>query len=245
MVEAGRTLLDEEGLGTGAGDLTFKRVFDRVEAIHGLRLTNASVIRRVWENQAEFRDDVLAAVARVGDNAGETDGTAEALLPLFGSFDLSTPEGRLRGISQMARVGGDAGLRAMVTSRQWSLWVGVWVLAVTGPPSERGRQIRRALLDGYERTTGTWELLHGAMASGLGLRIREPFELRQFTMAVGALVEGCALRDGASRDGGPVVRPTGPDGALEEWTLVGLGLEALARHFFEIDPDWVGPDAID
>ncbi|MGD0881785.1 MAG: hypothetical protein ABSB09_09485 [Acidimicrobiales bacterium] len=244
MMEVGRNLLVDEGLGIGAGDLTFKRVFDRVEATHGVRLTNASVIRRVWENQAEFRDDVLAEVARAGDTAGDTGSTVEAALSLFPSLDLSTPEGRLRGMSQMARVGGEAGLRAMVTSRHWSLWVGVWILAVTSPPSQRGRQIRGALLDGYETTTGTWEDLHGSMVSGLGLRVREPFELRQFTVAVGALIEGCALRHGTARDGDAIVRPTGPDGALEEWTLVGVGLEALMLRFLEIDPDWVAPDPV-
>jgi hypothetical protein len=243
MMDAGRSLLIEEGLGIGAGDLTFKRVFDRVEATHGVRLTNASVIRRVWENQAEFQDDVLAAVARAGDTAGDTGAAAGAVLPLVGSFDLSTPEGRLRGMSQMARVGGEAALRAMVGSKHWSLWVGVWVLGVTGPPSERGRQIRRALFDGYETTTEAWELLHGAMVGALGLRVREPFRLRQFTVAVGAMVEGCALRDGAAREGEPIMRPTGPDGAMEEWTLVGVGLEALVHQFLEIDPDWSVPTA--
>ena len=64
MMTAGTELLEEEGLGIGAVDLTFKRVFDRVLATSGVRLTNGSVIRRVWENQAEFQDDVLAAIAR-------------------------------------------------------------------------------------------------------------------------------------------------------------------------------------
>src|ERR1700734_1429918 len=71
MMTAGLDLLAEEGLGIGAEELTFKRVFDRVEASTGKRLTNASVIRRVWTNQAEFQDDVLSAVAMAGDGGGE------------------------------------------------------------------------------------------------------------------------------------------------------------------------------
>ena len=39
------------------------------------------------------------------------------------------------------------------------------------------------------------------------------------------------------------MRPTGPDGAMEEWTLVGVGLEALVHQFLEIDPDWSVPTA--
>jgi hypothetical protein len=40
----------------------------------------------------------------------------------------------------------------LADSRRWTLWVGVWVLAVTSPSSERGQRIRQALIDGYETT---------------------------------------------------------------------------------------------
>ena len=244
MMRAARELLEEEGLGIGTGELTFKRVFDRVEASSGVRLTNASVIRRAWENQAEFQDDVLAAIARARDAAGEMGDTVSELVPLFDVFDLTTPAGRLRGLTEAARVGGEASLRALVGSRNWSLWVGVWVLAVTGPPSARGRKIRQALEEGYQITTDQWAELHGAMASHLGLRVRTPLTLRQFTVAVGALVEGCALRTGGDPGEAPILRPTGPGGSLQSWTLFGIGLEALAFQFFEIDPDWPGPSAV-
>ncbi|HVC68154.1 MAG TPA: hypothetical protein VND44_11205 [Acidimicrobiales bacterium] len=241
MLQAGLAILVEQGLGVGAEELTFKKVLDRVESSSGVRLTNASVIRRVWENQAEFQDDVLLAVARAGDTGGEMGDTAAALVPLFEAIDLSSPAGRLRGLSEVCRVGGAASLRTLVDSRNWSLWVGVWVLAVTGPPSERGRRIRQALIDGYESTTDAWAELYASMASYLGLRVRAPFTLRQLTVSVGALVEGCALREGAERDTAAIVRPTGPGGGLEEWTLFGVGLEALALQYLEPDPDWTGP----
>ena len=64
LMAAGRALLDEDGLGVVAGDLPFKRALDRVASDTGVRLTNASVIRRVWENQADYRTDVLAAIVR-------------------------------------------------------------------------------------------------------------------------------------------------------------------------------------
>ena len=243
MLSAGLELLAEQGLGIGAGGLTFKRVFERVESSSGVRLTNASVIRRVWENQADFQDEVLGAVARMGDSGGESGYASEALLPWFASLDCSTPEGRMRGLSEAARVGGAASLEALATSRTWSLWVGVWVLAVTSPWSERGVRIRQALLEGYESTTELWVELHGAVVDAVGLRLREPLTLRQFTVSVGALVEGCALRHGADKDVGTILRPTGPRGELQEWTLFGVGLEALALQYFEIDPDWTVPGA--
>ena len=94
----------------GAGDLTFKRVFERVEATTGERLTNASVIRRVWENQAEFQTDVLASVAASGDTNGELATTMEAVAPLFEVLDRSSPEARLRAVSEVCRAAGRRGV---------------------------------------------------------------------------------------------------------------------------------------
>jgi hypothetical protein len=243
MMTAGLDLLAEEGLGIGAEELTFKRVFDRVEASTGKRLTNASVIRRVWTNQAEFQDDVLTAVAMAGDGGGEIGDTASAMIALLQAVDVSTPAGRLRGLSQLCRVGGEASLRALTDSRRWSLWVGVWVLAGTGPKSERGRRIRQALLEGYETTTDLWAELYKALLVILGLRVRTPFTLRQFTESVGALIQGCALRAGAEPDAPAILRPTGPGGRSEPWSLFAVGLEALVMQYLELDPDWSGPFA--
>lgn len=241
MMAAGQGLLVDEGLGVGAGDLTFKRVFERVELSTGVRLTNASVIRRVWENQAHFQDDVLMAVALAGDAGDESGATADAVLRLLASIDRSTPQGRLDGLTQACRVGGAASLRALADSRHWSLWVGVWVLSVTGTRSERIDRVRQALVDGYEATTDLWVGLHGAMIDTLGMCLREPFTLRQFTISVGALVEGCALRELTERPPPAIHRPTGPGGVLQEWTLFGVGLEALAYQYLEPDPGWADP----
>ena len=243
VMDAGRKVLAEEGLGLGAGELTFKRVLDRVEADTGIRLTNASVIRRVWENQAEFQTDVLAAVAANGDSAGEFDLAASALGPVLATLDVSTPEARLAALGEICRVAGHASFRALIESDQWSLWVGVWVLGATSPPTPRNQRIRDALVDGYLRGTAMWGELHAALLDLLGLRPRAPLTLRQFTVSTGALVEGCALRQVGAEDLDVIERPTGPDGALQEWTFFAVGLEALALQYFELDPDWVPPTA--
>jgi hypothetical protein len=243
LMAAGRALLDEDGLGVVAGDLTFKRALDRVASDTGVRLTNASVIRRVWENQADYRTDVLAAIAADGDSAGELGATFEALGPVLGTLDLSTPGSRIEALAEVCRVAGHASFRTLVESRQWSLWVGVWVLAATSPPGPHTTRVRAALVEGYHSGTARWGELHEAMLAVLGLRVREPLTLRQFTVSVGALVEGCALRQVGAEDLGVVDRPTGPGGSMREWSLFAVGLEALALQFFEPDPDWSPPPA--
>ena len=35
-----------------------------------------------------------------------------------------------------------------------------------------------------------------------------------------------------------IVRATGPDGEMQEWTLFAVAFEGLVRQFFEVDPTW-------
>ena len=68
--------------------------------------------------------------------------------------------------------------------------------------------------------------------------------MRQFTVTVGALAEGCSLRQRLDPDMDGILRPTGPDGEDQEWSVFAIGLEALQRLYFEPDPDWTpGPPA--
>ena len=246
LLETGRTLLIEEGLGSGFGSLTFKRVFARVEADTGRRISNASVIRRVWKNQAEYQADVLVGIAEQ-EGLGEFDRTFAALEPLFASVDLSTLEGRERAMREFCRVGGAANILFLLQSPHWSLWIAVWALATAEslqPDEERihnQRRIREALLTGYQGVTSLWEDAYTELARSLGMRPRSPLTVRQFTVAIGALSEGCSLRQRLDPGMEGIVRPTGPNGEDQEWTVFGIGLEALQRHFFEPDPEFVPP----
>jgi hypothetical protein len=240
LLEAAQAILREEGLGVGTDALTFKRVFDRVEKETGLRLTNASVIRRIWDSQADYHTDVLMDIA-ADDGREEIDQTIEALGPLLGTLDLSTPDKRLAATRELCRIGGAANIQALRESNNWSLWIGVWALATAGEDTDQKRRIQSALLDGYESVNEMYEETYLALTDLLGLRIREPLTMRQFTVAVGALAEGCTLRNRVDVDMEQIVLPTGPDGQGQEWTLFGLGLDALAGRFFELDPGWAGP----
>ena len=118
------------------------------------------------------------------------------------------------------------------------MWIGVWALATAGEGTDQKKRIQKALLEGYESVTELYEETYLALLALLGFRVREPFAIRQFTVATGALAEGCTLRNRVDVDMEGIVLPSGPDGEDQEWTLFGIGLEALARQFFELDPDW-------
>jgi len=137
LLQTGQSILREEGPGTGAEVVTFKKAFDRLEQEKGIRLTNGSVIRRVWENQAEFQADVLVSIA-LEENQEEIDLTVGAVVPILADADLTSVDSRRDVMRELCRVGGAANLQAMRQSDNWPLWIGVWGLARNASPLRTG-----------------------------------------------------------------------------------------------------------
>jgi hypothetical protein len=238
FVETGRTILREEGLGAGGETLTFKRVSERVETDTGIRVTNASLIGRVWENQYEYQTDVLATFA-ADDSTSEIEETLGGLVTILSGMDPSSEESRRWTMREVCRVSAAANTAALSQSTDWSLWIGIWAVTAVGTAPERRRRIELALEQSYQAVTERMEGIYKAGMDFVGFRVRPGLTVRQFTIAVAALAEGCVLRDrvdAANMNG--IMRPTGPHGEEQEWTLFGLALEALAHEFFELDPDW-------
>jgi hypothetical protein len=240
LVSAGVELLVEEGLGTGAGHLTFKRVFEWLEQNTGVRVTNASVIGRIWANQSEYQTEVLVAIAS-SDGSEVLESAFRSVQPALARFDRRTVEGRCGALRELARVGGAGHIQLLGASKRWQRWVGVWalVMAGSGPDTAAGGPVADALRKGYEVVTQRFELAYARMLSSFGFRLRQPLTLRQLTVATGALAEGCVLRYGVDEASTrSIIRPTGPNGEDEEWTLFSVGIEALVNAFVELDPDW-------
>jgi hypothetical protein len=242
LLEAAQDILREEGLGVGTDTLTFKRVYQRVEQNTGLRLTNASVIRRVWDNLADYRTDVLLSIASDEDHVEMAD-TLEALVPILERLDLSTLEQRSSTLTELCRVGGNANIVSIRDSENWPLWFGVWSQATAGEITGQKQRLQGALFKGYESVTGVYTATFQALADLIGYRLRPGLTIRQFAVSVGALAEGCTLRNRVEGDADGILLPTGPDGEVQEWSLFAVGVEALARRFFEPDPDWAPPAA--
>jgi len=240
LLRSAREVVEEEGIETGTSNLTFKRVFERVELETGRHVTNASVIGRIWTNQAEFQADVLTAIAR-DEGRPEVDRTLRAVAGVLDRVDLGSPDSRLRAQRELCRVGGGASSSAIADSQNWSLWISVLTIATTHSDVEQRDRIAIALAEGYEWVTVFWEGIYQWLLEFLGFRIRKPMTTRQFTMAVTALGEGCSLREHVDGHLAPIVLPSGDGGEDQEWTLFGVGLDALVRQFFEPDPTFTAP----
>jgi len=240
LLDEGREILFEEGFEADSSNLTFKRVFERVEAKTGRRITNASVIKRVWANQAEFQADVLVSIAK-DEARPEAGGAVDAIAAVFATFDLSTPVSRGRALRDVCRVGGNASSTAIAQSRNWPLWISVVAMATaTAMPDQRER-IKEALVDGYLSVSKFWSENFMVLIDVLGVRFRRPWTMDQFSMAVIAYSEGCSLRQRTSDHIEMMIRPTGPNGEDQKWSLFAVGLEALVHQFLEPDPEFSLP----
>ena len=243
VLDTGIEMLREEGLGSGVERITLTRVFRRLDD-RGVKLTHASVLGRIWSDQREFQSDIVTAVAR-GDISDEVEGTTEGFASLFTSMDLSSTTGRRQGVSDLCRMMGEISLDELTDSASWPIWVGIWAITASDGSGETSAETRSAITASYENLTTNYMGLYRWAIDHLGLRLRHPLTLRQMTIAISALVEGCALRDQVDHDSmRRIPRPTGTHGELEEWTLFGIGLEALVWQFLELIPRWRPPRAL-
>jgi len=240
LLQEGREILIDEGLETGSSNLTFKRVFDRVESKTGERITNASVIKRVWENQADFQTDVLVSIAQ-DEARPEVGGAVDAITTVLGSLDLTTPATRAGALREICRVGGSANSSAIGQSANWPLWISVVAMATATTSPEQQQRIKSGLRKGYESVFRFWGGTFEVLMAVLGLRLRPHCTLDQFVLAVVAFSEGCSLRQRTSDHIETMLRPTGPNGEDQEWSLFAFGLEALVHQFLEADPEFVLP----
>ena len=237
LLASGRAILREEGLGTGAEAVTFKRVFDRIEQERGVRLTNASVIRRVWENVAEYQIELMASVARE-ESDGDIEFGVRTVGPMIAAIDRSTPEARTAGMREICRVGGDLYAQTVREPGTWPLWIGVWALVANGESGQYST-IQAALLDGYETFTRQTESLWAALATFLGYRLKKPFALRHFMVALNSLGHGFGLRQRIDRTMTRyIVRPTGPNGSIQSWAPYAVAFEGLVNHYWELMAEW-------
>jgi hypothetical protein len=227
----------EEGLGTVADSLNFKRAFDRVEAETGIKVVNASVIRRLWENQADYQTDVLVELASDTSRSNVSE-VAELVGAVLVKSDLSTAAGRAATLSEVCRVVGEALGDALRRSASWTVWMNLWVMAASSDLPDRHQRVLETLMQSYDTINQQGIEAFGGLLTSLGYRSKEPLTVAQFLNAAGALGEGCSLRDRVDSNMLGIVRPTGTHGDDQTWTIHGIGLHALVQEFFEPDPEF-------
>jgi hypothetical protein len=233
LIEAGREILAEEGLSRGTDKLTFKRVFDRIHAEHGLRVTNASVIGRIWDNMDEYQSDVLAEALK-NDDQQAMEETLNAAAMVLDSADRSSRSGRTAAAIELCRVAGQAHIDSLIRSPKGNLYIGIRGIAISRLPEELGSPTSKSLLRAYEEFGRRWDFIFESAFEALGLRLRPGFTMRQLSIAAISLAEGCTIWDRVDPSSTrQITRRIGSDGATQEWRLFSVGIEALLWQFTE------------
>ena len=237
VLEAGREVLLTEGLGTGAEHLSFKRVLSHVADSRGIRVTNASVIGRIWDNQEEFQLDVIRSVTtEQGDE--EAAATAQALAEVLGRIDVSSAALRRASLGELIRVACNRYMAAASTSTATIQTALVAYVAASRAASADDR-----LIESYRRTndrlTGGYSELYALGLAACGWRLRPEFALRDVASLLSALAEGLLLHQLVDPDAfRPIRRVCVLDGSVVEWHQHAVTMDCLVDFYCEPDPDW-------
>jgi len=235
LTQVGLDMLLEEGLAHGTERITFKRVFDRAAVEHGVRVSNASVIGRIWADMAEFQAEVLAA-ALVNDDRDGMEETLLAAARVLTDADLATPMGRRRAAVEVVRVACEAYTDTVTRDPRADLKMGLRGLAVSHLPAEEGTPTADGIRTTYEEYASRWDYVLTQAFTVIGIRLRPGLSIRQLSMLAVSLTEGFAVWDRLDPTmTRHILRPTGPDGDKQEWNLFSLGLESLVWQFAELE----------
>lgn len=234
ILSTASALLLQEGLSSGAEHITFKKVFDAIESTEGIRITNASVIGRIWKDQLAFQRDVLVSAALDAPQL-EIEATQAVIREALRSFDLSTPSLRSAALTELIRLGGNSNFAVLTGSDSWRMWVALWSLHIGGSSATPDPEISEILVASFRDITEAYVTIFDSIFDQLGFQVRQPLSTRDFVVEIASVAEGLAIRtaldDSSNRR---VELPTGPEGALQDWNLFGLAVDAIAARFLEL-----------
>jgi len=237
LVDAGLKIVAQDGLANGAEHLTFKRVFDYLEQSQQIRLTHASVIRRVFDSQEDYQTAVLKVIATRGAE-DLTSAATSIVQEIILQADLSTPELRRECLREVVRVAGNTASEVLRTSPMWRAWIGVWALSASGNKSTASEEIKEALSATYDQIDLSALDFYTQALRIFGVRLKPGISLLSFTVAASSIIEGCSLRDLVDpAKVAPLELPTGVDGELQTWSLQSVALMALVDSLTEPAPD--------
>jgi len=236
ILEAGRDVLLSEGLGSGAEHLTFKRVLAHVEATQGIRVTNASVIRRIWDNQNEFQLEVIRSIVNAQGDI-EVAATSSAFDAAMATMDLTTPEMRRASLAELIRVS-CAGYIESASTSDAAIQMALATYISANLHTSAGSSLIEPFQSVNNRLTLEYMELYEAGLNLVGWRIKPGLSLEDAAATISALAEGVLMRMVAEPGVLATIHQVRPmDGATVEWSLLAIGMNQIVDFFAEADPD--------
>lgn len=231
LIASARTSLRERGPGCGLDAVTLDDAITDAEVPRGSAY-------QLWQHEAltpqiAFRQAVATDILRSYNDRGRV--VIEAIkesLDDHNSHLEGTVDERRWAFSQVTRRVVNRSFEQLTSSRGWRVYNALRA-AMLGKSTripfaidaiERGE---RQLVDSLAEVTTT-------VVDTYGFRLREPFTIEDFVESVLMMTEGSGTRLQSSEYSRVILRPTGIDGEMQEWTLLAVGVEALTQAFFEV-----------
>ena len=194
-----------------------------------VKVTNASVIGRIWENQEDFQRAVLRSVAS-GD-ALDLSPTVDCVAAVLAEADLSSIEGRRRALMDACRKGSAVTTETMRSSTGWSTWLALWSLHAAEGSDKSDAEIATLLRSTAARTAEQVAELASSAFDALGFDFAPGLDLTVVTAAIGSFTHGAFLNaDSYDAPARGLPMPTGPNGDVEDWTLMGIGIHSIVER---------------
>lgn len=242
MITAGLEILDRDGLGLGVESITYARVLDHLQTTRGVRVTRASIHKRIWASHDDFRREVLAlAVDRIPAEVSAVEDTVlAATVRSIAERGLTGPE----RIAEFARIAGHDLFQATLHAPGAMAMQSIKALAGGVTEAEGPADTIQTLIDGRvrallarrsERFADVAAALRLQVRPELGLGVEEASALF-YTMAINLFVGGSLNHNAGCEE---IAEQLGPSKASDAkpWTTATMGLRALLDFLFESDGD--------
>lgn len=221
LLRTGMEMLLERGVSAGVGHIRLQEVVRRAQLTTGAAY-------RLWADQDDFHRDLAVSITR-WRNVAPVAVTHQIMDDVAGSG---------AGLDEVIRLAGEAHVRSISgddtpTSR-------LFLVALALRASNRTwADLTQASVDRHLESVADFDEIYGVLMVAHGYRMRPPFAVRDFTVAMAALGEGFAVHaiQGIphpiySSDG---TDPDSIDLPGGDWTLFAVSARALARGFMVRD----------
>ncbi|MBT8240397.1 MAG: hypothetical protein KJN63_04155, partial [Acidimicrobiia bacterium] len=158
VLDAGLELLHEDGLGAKTAPIGYADAFRWLDEHRSLTLSRAQVHRRIWNSLAEYRQDVLSEMVRVGWPGDVLDATVKDVAEVIMQLDVADADAdaRLQMLCELARLQTDRNADVLRNRHTIAAADAVFAMHSLGTDEKPGSAaVRKAIIE--SRT----EILHG------------------------------------------------------------------------------------
>lgn len=210
ILAAAVEIIMEDGFVVAPQELTL------IDACRRAGLSTTGSGYKIWPDQRTFQADALRSLLRFG---------TESMIDF--SSELANVELTNPTLPEVIRVMGKASVQQVVGQDAFVLFVTMWCAAQH--ETELLELLRADDQIVIEKMDGIYELL----LEVFDLEMVPPYTVRALTVAFASLIVGLGLHSEWITDAGldKIERPTGPEGAMQQWHIMSCACEAMVNAF--------------